>query len=68
MVHASRTEDRKEGRGLAVASGEQTQRLLPLGEQTRKLRESGEPTHRPLVWEEQIRKHHWAAEAAHSHI
>ena len=58
MLAASRIEDQEEGRGLAVA----------LGEQTRKLRESGEPTHRPLVWEEQIRKHHWAAEAAHSHI
>ena len=68
MLDASRTEDRKEGRGHAVASGEQTQRLLPLGEQTRKLRESGERTLKPLVWEEQTHKHRWAAEAALSRI
>ena len=58
MLAASRIEDQEEGRGHAVALGEQAHRLLQSGEQTRKLRELGERTH----------KHRWAAEAASSRI
>ena len=46
-----------EGKGLAMALGERTRRLLESGEQTRK----------PLVWEEQTRKRRWAG-AVLSHI